>query len=82
MMERFHRVIILAEFLTFLKKDENWLFVFTHSGHGSCPTEEQTAAFIRVVNAFTSAPNSARKLIAIHCTHGFNRTGSFCALFL
>jgi len=42
-------------------------------GRGESPNEEQTALFIRMsVNYFERNPG---KIIGVHCTHGFNRTG-------
>jgi mRNA-capping enzyme len=49
-------------------------------GFGETPTEEQTSEFIRIVQAFVQKnPND---LIAVHCTHGFNRTGFLICSFL
>lgn len=49
-------------------------------GHGETPTEEQTDEFIRIVQSFVQT--HPQKLIAVHCTHGFNRTGFLICSFL
>ncbi|XP_060565948.1 mRNA-capping enzyme-like isoform X2 [Ruditapes philippinarum] len=42
-------------------------------GHGATPSKEQTAQFIQICDRFIERkPN---KIIGVHCTHGFNRTG-------
>ncbi|XP_026848279.1 mRNA-capping enzyme [Drosophila persimilis] len=42
-------------------------------GHGETPSHEQTRSFIEIVDNFiTERPFD---VIAVHCTHGFNRTG-------
>lgn len=49
-------------------------------GHGETPTAEQVDAFNTIcVNFIKSNPND---LIAVHCTHGFNRTGFLIAAYL
>lgn len=49
-------------------------------GHGETPTEEQVKAFIQLCSGFFDKnPDS---LIAVHCTHGFNRTGFLIAAYL
>uniref|UniRef100_A0A914VM93 mRNA-capping enzyme n=1 Tax=Plectus sambesii TaxID=2011161 RepID=A0A914VM93_9BILA len=50
-------------------------------GHEASPSEQQTEAFIRVVRQFF-ADHPTNQLIAIHCTHGFNRTGFLIAAYL
>ncbi|XP_058835362.1 mRNA-capping enzyme isoform X2 [Topomyia yanbarensis] len=42
-------------------------------GHGETPTQEQTNAFIEIVDEFSK--EHPVEIIAVHCTHGFNRTG-------
>lgn len=42
-------------------------------GHGETPSEEQTRAFINIVDEFVN--DRPLDLIGVHCTHGFNRTG-------
>ncbi|CAG9814037.1 unnamed protein product [Phaedon cochleariae] len=49
-------------------------------GHGETPTMEQTDIFIHIVHNFiTKYP---LKCIAVHCTHGFNRTGFLIVSYL
>ncbi|XP_071553085.1 mRNA-capping enzyme [Panulirus ornatus] len=42
-------------------------------GHGECPTPEQSKAFVDICEKFVK--KSPLEIIAVHCTHGFNRTG-------
>lgn len=49
-------------------------------GHGETPSDEQTREFIETVDQFTSQNPSA--FIAVHCTHGFNRTGFLIVSYL
>ncbi|XP_030382196.1 mRNA-capping enzyme [Scaptodrosophila lebanonensis] len=42
-------------------------------GHGETPSPEQTHAFIEIVDNFIN--ERPFDVIAVHCTHGFNRTG-------
>lgn len=42
-------------------------------GHGETPSEQQTQEFINIVRDFIS--QNPLKMIGVHCTHGFNRTG-------
>ncbi|XP_065062618.1 mRNA-capping enzyme-like [Rhopilema esculentum] len=42
-------------------------------GHGGAPTSTQTNAFLKICSNFFD--NNPGKLIGVHCTHGFNRTG-------
>lgn len=49
-------------------------------GFKQTPTEDQVDAFIRVCRTFLSSnPND---IIAVHCTHGFNRTGFLICSYL
>lgn len=48
--------------------------------HGERPSPEQTSAFIKICKDFL-AKNPNEK-IAVHCTHGFNRTGFLICAFL
>jgi len=49
-------------------------------GHGEAPSSTQTNAFLQICsNYFNSNPG---KLIGVHCTHGFNRTGFLICAFL
>lgn len=49
-------------------------------GHGEAPSWEQTKCFIEVVDNFIS--KDPLKCIAVHCTHGFNRTGFLIVSYL
>lgn len=42
-------------------------------GHGETPNEEQTRAFIEIVDEYIT--ENPMQVIGVHCTHGFNRTG-------
>lgn len=42
-------------------------------GHGETPSLEQTETFVELVHNFIS--RYPLDSIAVHCTHGFNRTG-------
>lgn len=49
-------------------------------GHGECPKVEQVQEFINLCRSFHNRrPNFH---IAVHCTHGFNRTGFLICAFL
>lgn len=50
------------------------------SGHGEAPTLEQTRTFVDVCTRFIS--KNPLGSIAVHCTHGFNRTGFLICAFL
>ncbi|XP_072396689.1 mRNA-capping enzyme [Diabrotica undecimpunctata] len=49
-------------------------------GHGETPSREQTATFIEIVTRFISY--HPLESIAVHCTHGFNRTGFLIVSYL
>ncbi|KAG5873922.1 hypothetical protein JTB14_030347 [Gonioctena quinquepunctata] len=49
-------------------------------GHGETPSVEQTETFIQLVHKFIS--NYPLESIAVHCTHGFNRTGFLIVSYL
>ncbi|CAH1117442.1 unnamed protein product [Phaedon cochleariae] len=49
-------------------------------GHGDCPSIEATNSFIHIVDKFVKEQPS--DCIAVHCTHGFNRTGFLIVSFL
>ncbi|KAG5897441.1 hypothetical protein JTB14_002702 [Gonioctena quinquepunctata] len=49
-------------------------------GHGDCPSQEATKNFISLVHNFILKRPS--DCIAVHCTHGFNRTGFLIVSFL
>ncbi|XP_018568622.1 mRNA-capping enzyme [Anoplophora glabripennis] len=49
-------------------------------GHGETPSIDQTTAFIELVHSFILKHPLER--IAVHCTHGFNRTGFLIVSYL
>ncbi|XP_050307535.1 mRNA-capping enzyme [Anthonomus grandis grandis] len=49
-------------------------------GHGETPSDEQAKRFIEVVHNFII--KYPLELIAVHCTHGFNRTGFLIISYL
>lgn len=49
-------------------------------GHGETPSPEQTKTFIAIVDNFIR--NNPLEHIAVHCTHGFNRTGFLIVSYL
>ncbi|XP_071480898.1 mRNA-capping enzyme-like [Diadema antillarum] len=49
-------------------------------GHGAFPTIEQTSLFIKVCSNFVE--KNPDKIIGVHCTHGFNRTGFLICAYL
>lgn len=49
-------------------------------GADGAPTKEQTDFFVNLCNMFIS--REPLKVIAVHCTHGFNRTGFLIAAYL
>lgn len=49
-------------------------------GHGETPSIEQTDIFISLVHNFISM--HPLECIAVHCTHGFNRTGFLIIAYL
>lgn len=49
-------------------------------GHGEAPSEQVTATFIGLVENFII--RNPLKHIAVHCTHGFNRTGFLIISYL
>lgn len=49
-------------------------------GHGETPSIEQTNVFISIVKHFIS--KHPLECIAVHCTHGFNRTGFLIVSYL
>ena len=48
-------------------------------GHGETPTDAQVKTFIKICNDFVK--DHPDDLIAVHCTHGFNRTGFLIAAY-
>lgn len=49
-------------------------------GHGEAPTVQQTQSFIKLVEDFLNL--NPMSFIAVHCTHGFNRTGFLICSYL
>ncbi|XP_026470079.1 mRNA-capping enzyme-like [Ctenocephalides felis] len=49
-------------------------------GHGETPSRDQVQNFIEVARKFIE--QNPLKLIGVHCTHGFNRTGFMIVSFL
>lgn len=49
-------------------------------GHGQAPSEDQIRVFIHTVKNFMK--KKPLELIAVHCTHGFNRTGFLIVSFM
>ena len=50
------------------------------SGHAGAPSLDETTEFISAVKLFTQAHPG--EVIALHCTHGFNRTGFLIVAYL
>lgn len=49
-------------------------------GHGECPDDNAVRMFITLCQSFVS--NNPNKLIGVHCTHGYNRTGFLICCYL
>lgn len=49
-------------------------------GHGGAPNEEQAQTFIKICHQFITY--NPLDIIAVHCTHGFNRTGFLIVSYL
>ncbi|EFO19544.1 hypothetical protein LOAG_08948 [Loa loa] len=49
-------------------------------GHGEAPSVAETEQFCRIVRGFLQA--NPKDVVAVHCTHGFNRTGFLIAAYL
>merc|ERR1712226_83139 len=49
-------------------------------GHGECPSINQTQSFITLVEEFLNM--NPLSFVAVHCTHGFNRTGFLICAYL
>ncbi|KMZ09711.1 mRNA-capping enzyme [Drosophila simulans] len=49
-------------------------------GHGDAPSLEQTHSFIEIVDNFIN--ERPFDVIAVHCTHGFNRTGFLIVCYM
>ncbi|CAG0887238.1 unnamed protein product [Darwinula stevensoni] len=75
--------------LTYTNRFYNPSFLTSHDvkycklecrGHGETPSPNQTKTFIEVCHKyFTHTPDA---VIAVHCTHGFNRTGFLIIAYL
>ncbi|XP_045584174.1 mRNA-capping enzyme [Procambarus clarkii] len=48
-------------------------------GHGECPNQDQVNAFSDICDKFIR--KNPLEIIAVHCTHGFNRTGYLIASY-
>lgn len=51
-------------------------------GHGSLPPQSQVDEFCDLVDAFLAKNSSRGRIIAVHCTHGLNRTGYMVCKYL
>ena len=49
-------------------------------GHGEAPPEEAVNTFVTICRKFTQ--QNPLEIIAVHCTHGFNRTGFLISAYL
>ena len=49
-------------------------------GHGEAPSQEQVNTFVSICRRF--AQQNPLEVIAVHCTHGFNRTGFLISSYL
>ena len=49
-------------------------------GHGETPSRDQTNTFIQLVHNFIT--HHPLEKVAVHCTHGFNRTGFLIVSYL
>lgn len=47
-----------------------------------CPSRDQVAAFVSLVDAFHAAKDTRRMHVAVHCHYGFNRTGFMICAYL
>lgn len=52
----------------------------TCRGHNEAPQPKERAEFIQTCSSFLA--KNPKKVIAVHCTHGFNRTGFMICSFL
>jgi mRNA-capping enzyme len=50
--------------------------------HGEAPTQEQVGTFVQLCHMFWERPENTGKLIGVHCTHGFNRTGAMITAYV
>ncbi|XP_063696578.1 mRNA-capping enzyme-like [Culicoides brevitarsis] len=49
-------------------------------GHGSAPTPKQVQEFTDVIDKFIA--ENPEKIIGVHCTHGYNRTGFLIVTYM
>lgn len=49
-------------------------------GHGETPSPETVKAFVHLCKNYTQ--NNPLEIIAVHCTHGFNRTGYLISAYM
>ena len=49
-------------------------------GHGEAPSEDQVKTFVSICKKFIE--QKPLEIIAVHCTHGFNRTGFLIVSYL
>ncbi|XP_032829539.2 mRNA-capping enzyme [Petromyzon marinus] len=49
-------------------------------GHGECPLPEHTQVFVKFCDNYIK--KNPQKIIGVHCTHGFNRTGFLICAYL
>ena len=50
--------------------------------HGEAPDQEQTRRFIELCKHFFTLSDCCGKIIGVHCTHGYNRTGFLISAYL
>lgn len=55
-------------------------FKLATKGHKQAPTEEETRLFVNMCHNFIL--KNPLVVIAVHCTHGFNRTGFLICAYL
>lgn len=51
-------------------------------GYGEAPDKEQTRRFIELCKHFFTLADCYGKIIGVHCTHGYNRTGFLISAYL
>lgn len=49
-------------------------------GHGECPSDDSVKAFVRICKKFIE--QHPLEIVAVHCTHGFNRSGYLISAFM
>jgi len=63
-----------------IKKDGVGYCKIKCRGHGQAPSEEQVNVFVNVCSKFLR--ENPGKIIGVHCTHGFNRSGFMIVSYL